>query len=67
LWLRSDGLLVTDDIPYKVGGGIILLEALATSNLDPDGWQTVATIGFKCLGMFFDAELRCGTQAKYVQ
>jgi hypothetical protein len=45
LCLVSDGLLVTQrfffaawahDILYKVGGGIVLSEALAASGLDPD-------------------------------
>jgi hypothetical protein len=44
LCLGSDGLIVTQrffaawsgDILYKVGGDIVLLEALATSGLDPN-------------------------------
>jgi hypothetical protein len=42
--------------------------ALAASCLDPDWWQIVATllVSFKYM-VFFDAGLKWGTQARYVQ
>jgi hypothetical protein len=74
LCLGSDGLLVTQciffaawthDILYKVGGGIVLSEALAASGLDPDWWEIVAK-SFKYLGVFFDAGLRWEIEDWYV-
>jgi hypothetical protein len=71
LCLGSDGLLVTQrfffvawthDILYNVRGGMVFSEALAASGLDPD-WRQIV-VGFKYLGVFFDAGLRCGTQAR---
>jgi hypothetical protein len=63
LCFGSDGLLVTQrfffaawthNILYKVGGGIVLSEAVAASGLDPDWWQIVATSGeFQVFGAIF--------------
>jgi hypothetical protein len=49
---------------FKFEGDIFLSEVLAASSIDPDWWQTDATIlNFKYLGVYFDAGLGWETQA----